>query len=142
MFKKRAVDLVNVFWGSKIFEKQSEGKLSSKWYFFKPQIGNLSPSCHLPNLAFCVVPYSGGYPSGYGTYNPSYGSVPTEMAKENFIKGFTHFAHSGAGFLNNFYNYFMICPSKDKQKILAEREDADGMKQTCLIIAQRWHWTV
>lgn len=121
MSEQRAVDLVNVFWGSEIFKKQSDGKLSGKWYFFKPQTGNLSPACHLPNAAFSVVPYSGGYPSGYGIYNPSYGSVPTEMAKENFIKGFTHFCHSGAGFLDNFYNYFMICPSEDKQKILSER---------------------
>lgn len=121
MSEQRAVDFVNVFWGSRTFKKDSEGKLSGKWYFFKPQIGNLSPACYLPNSAFCVVPYSGGYPSGYGIYNPSYGSVPTEMAKENFIKGFTHFSHSGAGFLNNFYNYFMICPSKDKQKLLTER---------------------
>ena len=118
---KRVVNLVNVFWGSETFIKQSDGKLSGKWYFFKPQIGNLSPACHLPNSAFCVVPYGGGYPTGYGIYNPSYGSVPTKMANENFIKGFTHFAHSGAGFINNFYNYFMICPSVDKQKVVAER---------------------
>jgi hypothetical protein len=121
MSEQRAVDFVNVFLGSRIFKKESVGKLSGKWYFFKPQIGNLSPACHLPNSAFCVVPYSGGYPTGYGIYNPSYGSVPTEMAQENFIKGFTHFSHSGAGFLGNFYNYFMICPSKGKQKILMEK---------------------
>ncbi|MDD3946764.1 MAG: glycoside hydrolase family 92 protein [Clostridia bacterium] len=121
MSKQRAVDLVNVFWGSEIFKKQSDGKLSSKWYFFKPQIGNLSPACHLPNAAFCVVPYSGSYSTGYGIYNPSYGSVPTEMSKEKFLKGFTHFCHSGSGFIENFYNYFMICPSIDKQKILSER---------------------
>lgn len=121
MSEQKKVDYVNVFWGSKTFSRQSEGKLTNKWYFFKPQSANLSPACYLPNSTFCVVPYSGGYSSGYGTDNPCFGSVPTSFAKENFIKGFTHFSHSGVGFINNFYNYFMICPSQDDQRILNEK---------------------
>lgn len=115
------VDNVDVFWGSRIFSRQTDGKLSKKWFFYKPQVGNLSPACTLPNSAFAVVPYSGGYPTGYGLYNPSYAAVPTEMAQENFIRGFTHFCHSGTGFIGNFYNYFMICPSADRQTPKTEK---------------------
>lgn len=115
-------DKVNIFWGSEIFNSKEKGTLAPKWFFYKPQIGNLGPACTLPNSPFTVVPYSGGYPTGYGIYNPSYASVPSVMSEKKTIKGFTHFSHSGCGFLENFYNYFMVSPSGGEKEEI-KRED-------------------
>ena len=102
------LDLVNPFFGSEIFEFKNTDERASKWFYIKPQIGNLSPSVYLPYNALSAVPYSGCYPAGYGIHKPSSSSVPRLEIRKKRIKGFTHYSVSGTGFIAVFYNFFMV----------------------------------
>ncbi len=101
------MDYVNPFFGSDIFEFKNTDTRASKWFYLKPQIGNLSPAACLPYNALTVVPFNGCYPAGYNIYRASSSSVPRKETKTKRIKGFTHYAVSGTGFIDEFYNYFM-----------------------------------
>jgi len=118
--------IINFKWGSEAFGKRKRSELSDKWFFYKPNIGNLSPSPQAPFSAFCSVPYSGGYPTGYGRYNRSSAGSPSKFTRKKLIKGITHFAPSGTGDVKNFYNYFLIKPFKRKSVILEEEYFLDG----------------
>lgn len=102
------LELVNPFFGSEIFKFENTDERASKWFYLKPQIGNLSPSVYLPYNALSAVPYSGCYPTGYGIYKPSSSSVPILEVRNKRIKGFTHYSVSGTGFISAFYNFFML----------------------------------
>ncbi len=119
------LDFVNPFFGSEIFEFKNTDELASKWFYLKPQVGNLSPSVYLPFNALSAVPYSGCYPTGYGVYRPSSSSVPKKEIRQKRIKGFTHYSVSGTGFIAVFYNFFMVSFVSGKglpkyEKVLAE----------------------
>lgn len=117
---------VDPFFGSKIFRFKNNDFLSERWFYLKPQIGNLSPAACLPYNALTVVPYSGCYPAGYGIYRPSSSSVPRVETKHKRIKGFTHYSVSGTGYIEEFYNFFLVSPVKGGkapayEKILREK---------------------
>lgn len=119
------LDYVNPFFGSEIFEFNNTDEIASKWFYLKPQIGNLSPSVYLPYNALSAVPYSGCYPTGYSTHRASSSSVPKFETKRKRIKGFTHYSVSGTGFIDVFYNFFMVSFISGKampkyEKILSE----------------------
>jgi len=119
------LDMVNPFFGSEIFEFENTDEIASKWFYIKPQIGNLSPSVYLPFNALSAVPYSGCYPAGYSIHMPSSSSVPRLETRRKRIKGFTHYSVSGTGFIQVFYNYFMVSFTSGKslpqyEKILSE----------------------
>ena len=80
------------------------------WFFLKAQCGNTHPGACLPFQPVSVLPYSGAYPSGYGTHAPnSCGRVPRAY-EGPCASGFTHFHHSGTGFIGVFYNYLRVVP--------------------------------
>ncbi len=102
------LNLANPFFGSEIFQFKNTDERASKWFYIKPQIGNLSPSVYLPFNALSAVPYSGCYPAGYCIYRPSSSSVPRIETRRKRIKGFTHYSVSGTGFIAVFYNFCMV----------------------------------
>ena len=57
-----------------------------------------------------AVPYSGAYPTGYGTYAKSTEGVPEEMFDRLQASGFTHFQQSGTGAIRKYYNYVRVTP--------------------------------
>lgn len=118
---------VNIFFGSETynFTKYSTG-LAECWYAYKPIIGNLSPACHLPHRALSVVPYSGGYPCGYGRNRSSSIAAPKRFTRGRTVKGFTHFCQSGTGYIDNFYNYFLISPTGGRALNIIDEDGAPG----------------
>lgn len=102
------LNFANPFFGSEIFQFKNTDERASKWFYIKPQIGNLSPSVYLPFNALSSVPYSGCYPAGYCIYRPSSSSVPRIETRRKRIKGFTHYSVSGTGFIAVFYNFCMV----------------------------------
>ncbi|MBR6748703.1 MAG: glycoside hydrolase, partial [Clostridia bacterium] len=84
--------------------------IAATWFFPKAQTGNTHPGAAVPFGPMCVIPYSGGYPTGYGVNRPtSYGPAPL-MDVELKLKGFTHMAHSGTGAIGYYYNYARFVP--------------------------------
>ncbi|MDD4120479.1 MAG: glycoside hydrolase family 92 protein [Clostridia bacterium] len=120
--------IINYKWGSEPFTCRKAGSLAERWFFYKPNIGNLAPSPQPPFSSFCSVPYSGGYPTGYGKYNRSTSGSPSSFISKNSIKGITHFAPSGTGDIKNFYNYFLIKPSPKMEPLIYENYALDGYK--------------
>lgn len=106
----KKTDLVDPFFGSEVFRFQNSDFLSERWFHLKPHIGNLSPAACLPYNALNVVPYSGCYPTGWGVRRASSSSVPRMETRRRRIKGFTHYSVSGTGFINEFYNFFLVSP--------------------------------
>jgi len=119
--------LINFKWGTAPFKRKKHGKLSNKWFFYKPNTGNLTPAPQAPYTCFNSNPYFGGYSSGYGRYEKCAWGQPKKGLNNKLI-GFTHFTPSGSGDIKIFYNYFLIKPSLKPQKILMERYDLNGYK--------------
>lgn len=101
-------DYVHMFFGSDLFGFENTDERASKWFYIKPQVGNLCPAVYRPYSALSAVPYSGCYPTGYGVYRASSSSVPKREIKCKRIKGFTHYNVSGTGYIERFYNFYMV----------------------------------
>lgn len=97
--------------------------------FIKPDIGNLSAAPQVPFCSFNVVPYFGGYPSGFSKYEYCAWGTPKKCPNSQLM-GFTHFSFSGAGDLHHFHNYFLIKPSKEKVDIVKEKFSLNGFDIT------------
>ena len=80
------------------------------WFWPKPQIGNTHPGACLPLGMVSVMPYTGGYPTGYGRYGKSLQGRPTAIFDEMRASGFTHFQQSGVGAIRKYYNYCQVTP--------------------------------
>jgi len=121
-------ELINFRWGSEAQAPKVKRKsLSRKWLFIKPDVGNLSAAPQTPFCSFNVVPYFGGYPTGFSTYEYCAWATPKKI-KNNKLIGFTHFSFSGAGDLHNFHNYFLVKPCKDKHTIIKEEFSFNGFE--------------
>jgi len=112
--------LINFKWGSEPFKRISSGRLTNRWFFYKPITGNLSPAPQTPFSSFCSVPYGGGYPTGYGVYGRCTAAAPKMYGKKNTIIGITHFSASGVGSIGFYYNFFLIKPSPKRTEIVKE----------------------
>ncbi|HOU11187.1 MAG TPA: glycoside hydrolase family 92 protein [Clostridiales bacterium] len=110
MITAKKTDFVDPFFGSEVFRFRNSDFLSERWFHLKPHIGNLSPAACLPYNALNVVPYSGCYPTGWGVRRASSSSVPRMETRRRRIKGFTHYSVSGTGFIDEFYNFFLVSP--------------------------------
>jgi putative alpha-1,2-mannosidase len=80
------------------------------WFWPKPQIGNTHPGACLPLGMVSVMPYTGGYPTGYGRYGKTLQGRPQPVCEQVRISGFTHFQQSGVGAIRKYYNYCRVTP--------------------------------
>ena len=102
--------LVNPFHGCGLIELPKAQGIAKSWYFIKALYGNTHPGATLPFGKYSVCPFSAGYSSGYGTnvVDPEK-YVPNDTSLIR-LRGFSHFQHSGAGFMGMFYNYAVTTP--------------------------------
>ncbi len=80
------------------------------WFWPKPQIGNTHPGACLPLGMVSAMPYTGGYPTGYGRYGKSLQGRPVAIFDSLRVSGFTHFQQSGVGAIRKYYNYCRVTP--------------------------------
>ncbi|MCQ2792364.1 MAG: glycoside hydrolase family 92 protein [Bacilli bacterium] len=120
-------ELINFRWGSEPQGKIKRNNLAKKWMFIKPDVGNLSAAPQVPFSSFNVVPYYGGYPTGFSVYEYCAWGTPKKCTNNKLV-GFTHFSFSGAGDLHHFHNYFLIKPSKDKVSVTKEKFSLNGFE--------------
>lgn len=80
------------------------------WWWPKPQIGNTHPGACLPLGMVSAMPYTGGYPTGYGRYGKSLQGRPVALFDQLRVSGFTHFQQSGVGAIRKYYNYCKVTP--------------------------------
>lgn len=100
---------VDVFYGNGETDRIFEDGLASKWFYIKALCGNTAPHAVLPFGKMSVGPFSGGYPTGYGTHFPnSCGGI--RKMEELKIKGFSHLHQSGTGGIQYYYNYAVVSP--------------------------------
>ncbi|HBK73181.1 MAG TPA: hypothetical protein DDZ24_03100, partial [Planctomycetaceae bacterium] len=84
------VALVDPFIGTEPVDLPLRSGIAATWFWPKPQIGNTHPGACLPFGMVSVMPYSGGYPTGYGCYAKSLQGYPPRLKEELQISGFTH----------------------------------------------------
>ena len=104
------VTLVDPFIGTEPVDLPPRSGIAATWFWPKPQIGNTHPGACLPFGMVSVMPYSGGYPTGYGCYAKSLQGYPPRLKEELQVSGFTHFQQSGVGAIRKYYNYCRISP--------------------------------
>ena len=104
------VALVDPFIGTEPVDLPLRSGIAATWFWPKPQIGNTHPGACLPFGMVSVMPYSGGYPTGYGCYAKSLQGYPPRLKEELQISGFTHFQQSGVGAIRKYYNYCRVSP--------------------------------
>lgn len=110
--KKRIIDEINIFQGTRGSVKPTVGSLFEKWNLLKGKAGNNSPAACLPFGNVTCSPYSGGYSSGYGNFKRNGGEEPESFFEGDKIIGFSHFTHSGVGAFGFYYNYLLTVPFK------------------------------
>ncbi|MGI5895092.1 MAG: glycoside hydrolase domain-containing protein [Candidatus Merdivicinus sp.] len=129
---------VNVFWGSEKSQLPDPQGLAQYWYQVKAQVGNCHPGVCLPFGMVSAVAYSGGYPTGYGTYLPNSFGRPAEFLSQKACCGFTHFQVSGTGAIQRYYNYIRVVPlsggldTLDTMHPLREEKAVPGFYRTML----------
>ena len=104
------IDLVDPFIGTEPVDLPARTGVAATWFWPKPQIGNTHPGACLPFGMVSVMPYSGGYPTGYGCYGKSLQGYPSRFKKELQVSGFTHFQQTGVGAIRKYYNYCRVTP--------------------------------
>ena len=93
----KRVAIVDPFIGTEPVDLPPRSGIAATWFWPKPQIGNTHPGACLPFGMVSVMPYSGGYPTGYGCYSKSLQGYPPRLREELQVSGFTHFQQSGVG---------------------------------------------
>lgn len=101
---------VDVFYGNGETDRFFDDGLASKWFYIKALCGNTTPHVTLPFGKMSVGAYSGGYPTGYGLHYPNSCGGIEKIAKEPFVKGFSHLHQSGTGAIQYYYNYAIVSP--------------------------------
>ncbi len=86
------------------------GRLAAAWWSPKPQVGNTHPGACCPFGMVSTCAYSGGYPTGYGTYDLNTEGRPGPLFDRLQATGFTHFQQSGTGAIRKYYNYARVTP--------------------------------
>ena len=103
-------EAVDMFWGSGgVVLPPSEG-MARGWNWEKAQTGNTHPGAVMPFGWVSVCAYTGGYPSGYGRFGVSSSGPAPCVDPRKYASGFTHFHHSGTGWISLFYNYLLFTP--------------------------------
>ncbi len=104
------VHLVDPFIGTEPEDLPPRSGIAATWFWPKPHIGNTHPGACLPFGMVSVMPYSGGYPTGYGRHGKSLEGHPPRFMQELQISGFTHFQQTGVGAIRKYYNYCRVTP--------------------------------
>ena len=114
--------MVDPFWACEGTQLPQTRGIAARWYWPKARAGNTHPGASLPHGMVSVVPYSGGYPTGYGTNGVSLRGMPASAASTSsesslaswpyqyHASGFTHFQQSGTGSIGNYYNFVKVMP--------------------------------
>jgi putative alpha-1,2-mannosidase len=104
------VDLVDPFIGTQPVDLPPQTGIAATWFWPKPHIGNTHPGACLPFGMVSVMPYSGGYPTGYGCYGKSLEGYPPRVMQALQVSGFTHFQQTGVGAIRKYSNYCRVTP--------------------------------
>ncbi|MDA7938820.1 hypothetical protein N9B71_07110, partial [Pirellulales bacterium] len=104
------LDLVDPFIGTEPVDLPPRTGIAATWFWPKPHIGNTHPGACLPFGMVSVMPYSGGYPTGYGCYGKSLEGYPPRVMQALQVSGFTHFQQTGVGAIRKYYNYCRVTP--------------------------------
>ena len=122
-------DAVDPFWGAgAVANPVSEG-MARGWSWEKAQSGNTHPGASYPFGWVSACAYSGAYPTGYGRVCTSWDGPAPVKGDRNFAWGITHFHHSGTGWINRFYNYFLFTPYVDGANLdVHSRLDAESAR--------------
>lgn len=110
MLEHDACKYVDVFYGNGETDRFFDDGLASKWFYIKAQCGNTVPHATLPFGKMSVGPYSGGYPSGYGTHFPNSCGGIYKLGDTHLVRGFSHLHQSGTGGIRYYYNYAITTP--------------------------------
>lgn len=122
---------VDPFFGNGEVDHFAETGLASKWFYIKALCGNTIPHATLPFGRMSVGPYSGGYPTGYGTHYPNSCGGIKKLFDKNAARGFSHLHQSGTGGIRYYYNYAVTTPFYGElQNILTFHELSDETAQT------------
>lgn len=111
MSKSDIFNEVDVFWGNGAVNPAPPQGMVCGWNWLKAQTGNTHPGAQLPLGWVSACPYSGAYPTGYGTNDRSWSGPTPQIYDRKVAWGITHFHHSGTGFVGYFYNYILCTPS-------------------------------
>ncbi len=103
-------EAVDPFWGSGGTQSPKAEGMARGWTWLKAQTGNTHPGAVRPFGWVSACAYTGGYASGYGRFGVSSGGPAPERLKKMAGFGFTHFHHSGTGYIGRFYNLFLFTP--------------------------------
>lgn len=111
---------VNVFFGCDPVSLPKRKGIAKAWKPIKGMCGNTTPGAVLPFGKMSCNAYSGAYPTGYGTCKVNSHGPIKPMFPYNRFCGFTHVHPSGTGFIGYFYNFALVTPTLEPQKILSE----------------------
>ena len=100
----------DVFYGNGETDRFIKTGVASKWFYIKALCGNTTPHAVLPFGRMSVGPYSGGYPTGYGTHWPNSCGAIKKTGDIHKIRGFSHLHQSGTGGIRYYYNYAIVTP--------------------------------
>ncbi|MFK7916566.1 MAG: glycoside hydrolase domain-containing protein [Ilumatobacter sp.] len=105
------IDSVDPFIGTGITDLADPSGLAATWFWPKPPVGNTHPGATHPFGMLSACAYSGGYPTGYGSFERSTEGPPRRLHQGNVASGFTHFQQSGTGAIRKYYNYLRVTPT-------------------------------
>ena len=105
-----AYSAVDPFWGNGATQSIRPEGLVRGWNWLKAQTGNTHPGATLPFGWVSVCPYSGAYPTGYGTNDCTFNGPAKRLYDRKGAWGISHFHMSGTGFVGQFYNYLLCTP--------------------------------
>ena len=118
---------LDLFWGSGGVELPPSEGMARNWNWEKAQTGNTHPGAVMPFGWVSACAYTGGYASGYGRFGVSSDGPAPCIDARMYASGFTHFHHSGTGWIGNFYNYLLFTPYV-AGKDITRRSRLDGEK--------------
>ncbi len=113
-------DTVDPFIGTEAIDLPEPEGVAATWFYLKAQIGNNHPGAALPNSPVTALPYSGGYPTGYGVYDVNSHGVPPKLYEKKCAYGVTHIHHNGTGFVRFFYNYLLVIPFIGRSPVIPD----------------------
>ena len=105
------LDAVDPFIGTDIADLPPPAGLAATWWWPKPPVGNTHPGATHPFGMVSACAYSGGYPTGYGSFERSTEGEPLRLHDHHVASGFTHFQQSGTGAIRKYYNYLRVTPT-------------------------------
>jgi len=105
------LDAVDPFIGTDAADPSRTTGLAATWWWPKPPVGNTHPGATHPFGMVSACAYSGGYPTGYGSYERSTEGEPRRQTTGHGASGFTHFQQSGTGAIRKYYNYLRVTPT-------------------------------